>query len=329
LCTFNSLLGFTTHYLIWDYHPLSIGDYTPFYPYLGFYEPATLFGCVHHYLLLVLRILRLPFGYTYLQFAAWVYYPLLIWDWHLPLIWVYAPDILNWFYASIIFIWTYAPLFLFGLQTLYFLFGFTHLLFQFYGLRIRHLDSGSTYPQLVVWALPPSIYLGLPLAVYVSTIFIFGLMHSLSSIWVRAPTILYLDFLRTLLSLVLRLRTLHLSLGFMHSQFAFRFTHPQFYSIPLTTRYLAGITAYLLLGYTIVILYLDLCTPDDRDYVLLSLLSSHISVFRFEFTYPYFVFAHPLLLSSFAHPLPLTHFHAPMIHGNRHQLLLLSWFTHP
>jgi hypothetical protein len=161
---------------------------TRLYPYLGFYEPATLFGCVHHYLLLGLRILRPPFGYTYLQFAAWVYYPLLIWDWHLPLIWVYAPDILNWFYASIIFIWTYAPLFLFGLQTLYL--GLRTCYFSF--MDASDIMIRVLVPSVSCLGLPPSNYLGLPLAVYVSTIYFLGLCtHYLPFGFVHPPSFIW------------------------------------------------------------------------------------------------------------------------------------------
>jgi hypothetical protein len=38
------VLGFTTHYLIWDYHPRSIGDYTPFILIWVFMNPLPYLG---------------------------------------------------------------------------------------------------------------------------------------------------------------------------------------------------------------------------------------------------------------------------------------------
>jgi hypothetical protein len=237
-----------------------------FYPYSVFYAPVTLFGSVHRYLLLGLRILHLPSGYTYLQFAARNYHLFLIWDYHPPLIRVYAPVILSRVYAfiilyldlrTIVFILVYAPIILYlGLRTRYFL---------FFGLCIWHLDSGSTYPQFAVWVLLPSFYRGLPLAVYMSTTFI----------WAYAPIIFHLGLcihyllFGFFIDLVLlfwgyALHIFHWGLCTLDVPFVLHTLSFILFHLPPAICHLLFIWDYhlLLLGYTPVILYLDLRNPE-------------------------------------------------------------------
>jgi hypothetical protein len=107
------------------------------------------------------------------------------------------------------------------------------------------------------------------------------------------------------LSCVLGLCTSHLSFGLVHPRFTFHFTHPHLFSFHLPPAFLFRITTYLLLGYTHVILYLNVRTPITLIYVLLFLSSSHTSVYWFGSMYSHlcFPFAYPLPLSSFAHQL--------------------------
>jgi hypothetical protein len=292
-------LGFTTRYSIRiTAHYYSF--WRTFYSYLGLRSRYFIWVFVYRYLLLGLCILRLPFRYTHLQLAAWVYHPLFIRFMH--------PLSLVGFTHSLSFIGLSHLVFYLGVRTHYPLFGFTHLLFCFL-VYASDILTRVLRTLILRLGLPPAIYFELPLTVYMS-VTLFGLTHPLSSIWVHAPIIIIIiilcfGFLWTLLSFVLGLRTSHLSFGLIHPRFAFRFYTPSFYfhsiyhppfirdyHLPFTWLH----THYPLFERTHPD-YFDLCA-----FILVKFTYFCVLVWIYVLSFV-FRFAYPLPLSSFAHQL--------------------------